>query len=247
MMKAQTRFWFLLFGALLATSGRANAAPRDYLVGVDRDVFVSPDLDQAQNTNRPTLWLIGDSTVRNGRSDGAGGLWGWGDWLAPHFDPNKLRIVNRALGGRSSRTFPTEGLLRERAHPHQQGGRAVQCGSRRSGCSEPTGLQTQGVPDQRQVARSSSCRPSPAALHARLLKRFLLVCIAVEREGEWASAIGALRVVVQLSERISWADLDSPVYHEPIHVRFFFPGTRRDLPYLAPRGGHSNRTDELDL
>ena len=38
------------------------------------------------NTNRPTLGLIGDSTVRNGRSDGAGGLWGWGDWLAPHFD-----------------------------------------------------------------------------------------------------------------------------------------------------------------
>ena len=34
MMKAQTRFWFLLFGALLAASGRANAAPRDYLVGV---------------------------------------------------------------------------------------------------------------------------------------------------------------------------------------------------------------------
>lgn len=75
-----------------------------------REVFGSPDLDQAQNTNRPTLWLIGDSTVRNGRSDGAGGLWGWGDWLAPHFDTNKLRIVNRALGGRSSRTFLTEGL-----------------------------------------------------------------------------------------------------------------------------------------
>ena len=34
MMKAQTRFWFLLLGALLAASGRASAAPRDYLVGV---------------------------------------------------------------------------------------------------------------------------------------------------------------------------------------------------------------------
>ena len=33
-MKAQTRFWFPLLGALLAASGRANAAPRDYLVGV---------------------------------------------------------------------------------------------------------------------------------------------------------------------------------------------------------------------
>ena len=58
----------------------------------------------------PTLWLIGDSTVRNGRSDGAGGLWGWGDVLAPHFDTNKLRVVNHARGGRSSRSFLTEGL-----------------------------------------------------------------------------------------------------------------------------------------
>lgn len=48
----------------------------------------------------PTLWLVGDSTVRNGRSDGTGGLWGWGDLLLPHFDTSKLRVVNRALGGR---------------------------------------------------------------------------------------------------------------------------------------------------
>ena len=93
-------------GGIVAPTRGENAMKLEAI----RDVFVSPDLDQAQNTNRPTLWLIGDSTVRNGRSDGAGGLWGWGDWLAPHFDPNKLRIVNRALGGRSSRTFLTEGL-----------------------------------------------------------------------------------------------------------------------------------------
>jgi rhamnogalacturonan acetylesterase len=59
---------------------------------------------------RPTIFLIGDSTVRNGRGDGAGGLWGWGDFLVEHFDTNKVRVMNRALGGRSSRTFLTEGL-----------------------------------------------------------------------------------------------------------------------------------------
>ena len=57
-----------------------------------------------------TLFLVGDSTMKNGRGDGSGGLWGWGDRLAPHFDTSKLRIANRALGGRSSRTFLTEGL-----------------------------------------------------------------------------------------------------------------------------------------
>jgi lysophospholipase L1-like esterase len=69
-----------------------------------------PGFTSAQESKLPTLWLIGDSTVRNGRSDGAGALWGWGDVLAPHFNTNKIRVVNRALGGRSSRSFLTEGL-----------------------------------------------------------------------------------------------------------------------------------------
>jgi sialate O-acetylesterase len=54
---------------------------------------------------RPTLYLIGDSTVRNGTP----GQTGWGDPLGDHFDPAKIRVVNRAIGGRSSRTFLTEG------------------------------------------------------------------------------------------------------------------------------------------
>ncbi len=58
---------------------------------------------------RPTLYIIGDSTVRNGRGDGRDGLWGWGDYLAEHFDTARIRVVNRAIGGRSSRTFQTEG------------------------------------------------------------------------------------------------------------------------------------------
>ncbi|MCW5548220.1 MAG: rhamnogalacturonan acetylesterase [Opitutaceae bacterium] len=57
----------------------------------------------------PSLFLIGDSTVRNGRGDGAGGEWGWGDPLADHFDATKLNVVNRAVGGLSSRTFRTQG------------------------------------------------------------------------------------------------------------------------------------------
>jgi lysophospholipase L1-like esterase len=57
------------------------------------------------NPNLPSLFLIGDSTVRNGSGDGAGGQWGWGDELAPLFDTNKINVVNRALGGTSSRTF----------------------------------------------------------------------------------------------------------------------------------------------
>ena len=57
------------------------------------------------NTNLPSLILIGDSTVRNGTGEGAGGQWGWGDELAPLFDTNKINVVNRAIGGTSSRTY----------------------------------------------------------------------------------------------------------------------------------------------
>ncbi len=57
------------------------------------------------NTNLPSLFLIGDSTVRNGSGRGDGGQWGWGDELVPFFDTTKINVVNRALGGTTSRTF----------------------------------------------------------------------------------------------------------------------------------------------
>jgi lysophospholipase L1-like esterase len=57
----------------------------------------------------PTLFYIGDSTVRNGSGEGANGEWGWGDLTHPYFDPARVTVVNRALGGRSSRTYLTQG------------------------------------------------------------------------------------------------------------------------------------------
>jgi rhamnogalacturonan acetylesterase len=57
----------------------------------------------------PALFLVGDSTVRNGHGDGANGQWGWGEPLVDLFDTSKINVVNRAIGGRSSRTYITEG------------------------------------------------------------------------------------------------------------------------------------------
>lgn len=61
-------------------------------------------------SNLPTLFIIGDSTVKNGSGTGAGGLWGWGDPIGEFFDKTKINVKNKALGGRSSRTYQTEGL-----------------------------------------------------------------------------------------------------------------------------------------
>ena len=66
------------------------------------------NLPARPENDRPTLFLVGDSTVRNGRGDGAGGQWGWGDFIAPFFDTVRLNVVNRAVGGLSSRTYYTQ-------------------------------------------------------------------------------------------------------------------------------------------
>ena len=76
---------------------------------------VAPDdtgwlnLAEPADLRLPSIVLIGDSTVRNGRGDGAGGQWGWGDLLGDFFDPAKVNMVNRAVGGLSSRTYRTQG------------------------------------------------------------------------------------------------------------------------------------------
>ena len=58
----------------------------------------------------PILFIIGDSTVKNGSGAGGGGLWGWGEPIVDLFDTNRLTVQNKARGGRSSRTYLTEGL-----------------------------------------------------------------------------------------------------------------------------------------
>lgn len=59
---------------------------------------------------KPTVYMVGDSTVKNGRGDGSGGLWGWGDYIGQFLDSTKITIENHALGGTSSRTFQDKGL-----------------------------------------------------------------------------------------------------------------------------------------
>ncbi|MFV0312807.1 MAG: SGNH/GDSL hydrolase family protein, partial [Dysgonomonas sp.] len=56
------------------------------------------------------IFLIGDSTVKNGRGKGDGGQWGWGSFFQQFFDTTRISVENHALGGRSSRTFFTEDL-----------------------------------------------------------------------------------------------------------------------------------------
>lgn len=58
---------------------------------------------------KSTLYIIGDSTVKNGDGTGKNSLWGWATVIDPYFDTTRISVENHAIGGRSSRTFITEG------------------------------------------------------------------------------------------------------------------------------------------
>src|SRR5438067_8218900 len=51
----------------------------------------------------PTIFIVGDSTARN-KAD-----LGWGDHFAHYFDSTRVNIANRAIAGRSSRSYINEG------------------------------------------------------------------------------------------------------------------------------------------
>ena len=57
----------------------------------------------------PVLFLIGNSTMRNGTmGNGSNGQWGWGFYANKYFDGRKISVENQALGGMSTRNFYTD-------------------------------------------------------------------------------------------------------------------------------------------
>ena len=115
-------------------------------------IFFACALPAADSATRPTLFIIGDSTVKNGTR----GQRGWGEVISPFFDTNKIRIENHAIGGRSSRTFLTEGRWDKVLTNLQRGdfvliqfghndGGAVNDTSRARGSIKGTGGETQEI------------------------------------------------------------------------------------------------------
>ncbi len=102
-----------LLGLLVLPVSRAQApAPEVPLPPADR--LDKRPVEEPANPALPTVFLIGDSTVRNGSDDGQGkgaqGMWGWGHMLPAYFDLSRVNVVNRAVGGLSSRTYLTGGF-----------------------------------------------------------------------------------------------------------------------------------------
>jgi sialate O-acetylesterase len=144
----------------------------------------------------PALYLIGDSTVRNSTS----GQMGWGDPLVAHFDPEEILVVNRAIGGRSSRTFLTEGRWDAvMAHlkagdfvliqfGHNDGGKTNEGRCRAS--LRGTGSETE------EIVRHSDGKPETVVSFGAYLNRYILD----------AKSKGATPIVVSPMPRNIWKE-----------------------------------------
>ncbi len=103
-MNISRRCFLPLLTGVLATFPFAARAGDDRPIVNDRDV----PKENVAAKNLPTLWIAGDSTLKSNAP-----LRGWGQDLGTFFDPKKINVVNRAIGGRSARTFLTEGRWQE--------------------------------------------------------------------------------------------------------------------------------------
>lgn len=101
-----------ILASLLLPLPLAQAQAQEFTATTD-PARAQVTLPEPARPELPSLILIGDSTVRNGRDDGQGkgaeGQWGWGNPIAAYLDLNKINVVNRAVGGLSSRTYRSSG------------------------------------------------------------------------------------------------------------------------------------------
>ena len=99
--KEKARYLFVFFLVAILINTALSQAKDDPKPDVD-DLRTGPA--QIRQLKLPTLWIVGDSTLNSNSP-----LRGWGQELAQFFDLRKINVVNRAIGGRSSRTFQYEG------------------------------------------------------------------------------------------------------------------------------------------
>ena len=96
----------LLVGATISLRAAEPISPQDSAnMDVKRDVAAKSSFLVDTNRALPMLFIVGDSTVHNPQKTERG----WGDVISKYFDKEKIRVENHALGGRSSRTFITQG------------------------------------------------------------------------------------------------------------------------------------------
>jgi rhamnogalacturonan acetylesterase len=82
---------------------------RSFFVGIAAGLFFASSISSlaaAEPADKPTIFVLGDSTARNsGKGKSGEPVEGWGTPLADYFDAGKVTIANVAHAGQSSRTY----------------------------------------------------------------------------------------------------------------------------------------------
>jgi rhamnogalacturonan acetylesterase len=108
-MKLVTKFVLgVVGGALSFMTVVGQVADLSPVPVVAKDARIEP-----ANPALPTIFIVGDSTASfhpDTNKEGVAAAQGWGVYFSDFFDLSKVNVVNAARGGRSTRTYMTEGL-----------------------------------------------------------------------------------------------------------------------------------------
>lgn len=196
---------------------------------------------------KPALYIIGDSTVRNANKE----TWGWGTPIAELFDSAKIRVENNAMAGRSTRTFLSEGRwdkVLQSLKPgdfvmmqfgHNDGSEPDTTKAGRRGVLKGTGEETKVLtwPDGKaetvhtygwylrkfvQEARAKGATPVVISMIPRNQFKNGKVLRAADNFGKWAAEVAK-------QEEVYFIDLNSIVADKydamgAEQVKAFFPG-----------------------
>ena len=214
----------------------------------------------------PTLFIIGDSTVRN---TGAGQL-GWGQALPAFFDTTRLHIVNNAMAGRSTRTFIKEGRWEKTLAAlkpgdfvimqfgHNEGSPPDTTKAGRRGVLRGTGPETKSLvwPDGKpetvntygwylrkfiQEAKAKGATPVVCSMIPRNEWKDGKVLRADQDFGKWAAEVAQQEGV----EFINLNDITARKYEQlgPEETKKFFPG---DHTHTNAAGAQLNAASVVD-
>lgn len=67
--------------------------------------------EEEDDSNKTRIFILGDSTVKYYGDDNTIG--GWGEYLVNYFNADSVKFINKAEGGRSTRSFINQGRLAE--------------------------------------------------------------------------------------------------------------------------------------
>jgi lysophospholipase L1-like esterase len=118
----------------------------------------------------PTIWTIGDSTVRcgvNATGDDRPGQWGWGTPFVGYFDPKKVNVVNRAMGGTTTASFYT-GLWKGMVDLIKKGDVVIMQFGTNSGRGE-----LRGIGEETQQATGRDGQPTTNHTYGWYIRQFI--------------------------------------------------------------------------